>query len=114
MTHRVYVPTTVAGLAAYVEAGAVPADQERYVAPDDTEEGEYAALVAAGVASAGLLEGAGRRVVVVAEVDDPDAAVPLRDLVAVHADTAPGADPEDDLAWFATQEIPQLLDGSAS
>jgi hypothetical protein len=114
MSVRIYLPTTLAGLAAYVDAGEAPASDERFVAPDDTEEGEYAALVAAAEVSAGLLGGPGRRVVVVAEVADPDAAVPLRDVVAVHADTRDDADPDDDLAWFATQEIPHLLDGTAS
>jgi hypothetical protein len=33
-------------------------------------------------------------------------------VVAVHADDAergPDADPDDDLAWYATQEVPDLL-----
>jgi len=113
MSGRVYVPTTLAGLASYVAAGEVPATDERFAAPDDTEEGEYAALVAAGAAAAELLDAPGRRVVVVAEVADPDARVAWREVVAVHADTDEDADPEDDLAWFATQEVPHLLDGSA-
>jgi hypothetical protein len=104
---------TLADLASYADAGRVPADAERFVAPDDSEEGEYAALVAAGAAAADLLDGPGRRIVLVAEVDDPDAAVAWRDVVAVHADTVEDADPDDDLAWFATQEVPHLLDGSA-
>lgn len=112
MSARVYVPTTLADLASYAGAGLVPAEAERFVAPDDTEEGEYAALAAAAEAAAELLTAPGRRVVVVAEVGDPDAAVPWRDVVAVHADTTDGAAPDDDLAWFATQEVPHLLDGS--
>jgi hypothetical protein len=113
VTQRIYAPTTLPGLAAWADAGEAPATADRFVAPDDSEEGEYAALVAAGAAAAELLDASGRRVVVVAEVADPDAAVPLSQWVAVHADTAEGADPDDDLAWFATQEIPHLLDGSA-
>ncbi|WP_122816655.1 DUF6912 family protein [Nocardioides pantholopis] len=113
MTSRVYVPATLADLAAYVGSGSVPASAERFEAPDETEEGEYAALAAAAEASAALLDGPGRRVVLVGEVDDPDAAVPLRRVVAVHVDAVEGADPDDDLGWFATQEIPHLLDGSA-
>ncbi|MEI5672690.1 MULTISPECIES: DUF6912 family protein [Nocardioides] len=113
MSTRVYVPTTLAGLASYVAAGEVPASAERFVAPDESEEGEYAALVAAGEAAAELLDGPGRRVVVVGEAADPDAAVAWRQVVAVHADALEGADPDDDLAWFATQEVPHLLDGSA-
>jgi hypothetical protein len=111
---RVYVPTTLAGLARLRDEGSLPASAERYVADGEGEEQEYAALVAATVEAASLLDGPGRRVVVVAELGDPDGAVPLRDVVAVHAD--PGdrpadADPEDDLGWYATQEIDALLHG---
>ena len=111
MSTRVYVPTTLADLADHVAAGEVPAAVERFVAPDETEEGEYAALTEAALASGEL--GPGRRVVLVAEVADPDAAVPLAQLVAVHVDIDADPDPEEDLAWFATQEIPHLLDGTA-
>ena len=110
---RVYLPTTLAGLSRLREDGSLPATAERYVADGDGEEQEYAALVAAAVDSAALLEGPGRRVVVVAEVGDPDAAVALREVVAVHADPddrPADADPEDDLGWYATQEIDALLD----
>jgi hypothetical protein len=109
---RIYVPATLAGLAGYLRSGAVPSTAERFVAPDDSEESEYAALEAAAVAAVGLLDGPGRRVVLVAEVADEDAAVPLDRLEAVHADTEP-VDPAardlPDLAWFATQEIEDLL-----
>jgi hypothetical protein len=100
---RIYVPTTTAGLARLRDDGSLPASAERYVADGDSEEQEYAAA---------LLDGAGRRVVVVADVADADGAVPLRDVVAVHADAEdrpPDADPDEDLAWFATQEIDLLL-----
>ena len=109
---RVYVPTTLAGLARLRDEGALPASSERYVADGDSEEDEYAALMAAAVDAADLLEGAGRRVVVVAEVADPDGDVLLRDVAALHADPEDrpaDADPEDDLAWYATQELDQLL-----
>ena len=33
-----------------------------------------------------------------------------RDVVAVHVDTEDDADADDDLAWWATQEIGDLLD----
>ena len=111
---RVYLPTTLAGLARLRDEGALPASAERYVADGDSEEGEYAALMAAAADAAALLDGAGRRVVVVAEVADPDGAVPLRDVVAVHADPQDrpaGADPDEDLGWYATQEIDGLLSG---
>jgi len=109
---RVYVPTTPAGLRRLREDRVLPASDDRYVAEDDTEEAEYAALMAAAADSAALLDGPGRRVVVVADLADPDAAVPLRDVVALHADPQDrpaGADPDEDLAWFAVQELDQLL-----
>ena len=109
---RVYLPTTLAGLARLRDEGALPASSERYVADGDSEEDEYAALMAAAVDAAALLDGAGRRVVVVAEVADPDGDVLLRDVAALHADPEDrpaDADPEDDLAWYATQEIDALL-----
>jgi hypothetical protein len=111
---RVYLPTTLAGLAALRADGSLPATADRYVADGDSEEQEYAALMAAAAEAAGLLRGPGRRVVVVADLADPDGAVPLRDVAAVHADPADrpaDADPDEDLAWFATQEIGALLDG---
>lgn len=116
---RVYLPTTLAGLADLHASGSVPAGADRVVAPDETEEGEYAALLGAADASAALLDGPGRRVVVVAEVADDgrpgaEGPVALRDVVAVHVDTEdrePGADPDEDLAWFATQEIGFLIGG---
>lgn len=111
-TSRVYVPTTLAGLAGFDAAGEIPASAERVVAADEDEESEYLALMSAADTSAALPDGAGRRVVVVAEVADPEAAVPLSRVVAVHADPAPFTDPDDDLAWFATQEIPDLLAGA--
>jgi len=108
------VPTTLEGLARLRDEGALPVSVERYVADGDSEEQEYAALMAAAVESAGLLGGAGRRVVVVADVADPDGDVPLRDVAAVHADPADrpiGADPDEDLAWYAVQELDALLSG---
>jgi hypothetical protein len=109
---RVYVPTTLAGLGRLRDDGSLPASAERYVADGDTEEQEYAALMAAAADSADLLGGPGRRVVVVADVADADGAVPLRDVVAVHADPEDrpaGADPDDDLGWYASQELDALL-----
>lgn len=109
---RVYVPTTLSRLAGFVAAGSVPAAGERYLAPDDSEEAEYEALEAAAEDSAGLLDGPGRRVVVVAEVADPDAGFGLERIVAVHADTEdvdPRSEDLPDLGWYATQEIEDLL-----
>ena len=112
MTVRVYLPTTLRELAGFLEAGEIPEHIEKVVAERSDEESEYAALMSAADASAGLLEGPGRRVVVVAELPDATGPVPLEDVVAVHADTEDrlaGSDPDEDLAWFAAQEIEQLL-----
>ena len=83
------------------------------VAEDDGEETEYAALMTAADASAellaGLPDGRRRRVVVVAETAAADGPVAWRDVVAVHVDSQDDADPDDDLAWWATQEIGDLL-----
>lgn len=109
---RVYVAATLDRLRAYAATGSVAADTDRFVAPDEDEESEYAALEAAAEASAGMLPGPGRRVVLVAESADPDAVVPLSKLEAVHADTEdvdPTAADLPELGWFATQEIPDLL-----
>lgn len=111
---RIYVPATVESLAGWHHAGQVPAGalQDGYAAPDETEEGEYAALMSAADASAGLLAGPGRRIVVVVDAPAGDAAVAWDDVVAVHADAderPAGADPDEDLGWFATQEVPDLL-----
>jgi hypothetical protein len=115
MSTRVYLPLTTALLAELHATGEVTVTDDAVFAPDDSEDGEYAALMTAADASAALLAGPGRRVVVVAELDkEPEAGwtIPLRRIVAVHADPEDrpaDADPDEDLAWFATQEIPHLL-----
>ena len=43
--------------------------------------------------------------------DDGATSVPVRLVASVHVDTDDDADPDDDLAWYATQEIPDLLAG---
>ena len=106
---RVYVPATLGSLAEWVDQGYVPAEADRFVPPGDDEESEYDALVAAADASAELLAGPGRRVVVVAEVRHADAPVAMEQVVAVHADTRDDPDPDDDLGWYATQEIRDLV-----
>ena len=112
---RVYLPTTIALLAEQHAEGAVVVPPDLVIAEDDTEDAEYAALMTAADASAAMHAGAGRRVVVVAELDkepEPGWTVPLKRVVAVHADTEDrpaDADPDEDLGWFATQEIPDLL-----
>lgn len=109
MTARVYVPVTLGSLRDLAGGRALPASAGRLAADDDSEEAEYAVLMAAAAASREL--GAGRRVVVVAELAAAEGEVPLDRVVAVHVDTEEDADEDDDLAWFATQEIPYLLEG---
>ena len=48
---------------------------------------------------------------VVIDARFPDGDLPRKRWVSVHVDTEDDPDPEADLAWFATQEIPDLLDG---
>ncbi|MFL6023566.1 MAG: DUF6912 family protein [Marmoricola sp.] len=109
---RIYVPTTLEELAAFVAAGEVPATAERYVANDESEDSEYDALAAAADDSAAQQQGRGRRVVVVADVPDPDAGFAVSRVDAVHADSAPvdlASAHLPELGWYATQEIPDLL-----
>lgn len=109
---RVYVPATLPGLAAYMRAGSVPSIAERFVAEDDSEEAEYEALAEAAEAAVALLDEPGRRVVIVADIEDEDAAFGLEMIEAVHADTDevdPAEEVLPDLAWYATQEIDDLI-----
>lgn len=105
---RIYLPLTIERLREYALAGTVSDYDEPFVSEDDDEESEYAALMAAAGASAELQPGGARRVVLVAEVGAEGEPVPMRRVLSVHADL-PGAGPDDDLAWFATQEIDDLL-----
>ena len=109
---RVYLPATLIALAELAARGELPSATDRYVAEDETEEAEYAALSEAAAASAMLLGGVGRRVVIVADVPDPDGPVPANLVVAVHADAEPvdpAGDDLPDLGWYAVQEIEDLL-----
>lgn len=108
---RVYLPLTLESLAEAHVAGAVPATVEKYVAEDESEDAEYAALMTAADASATLLEGPGRRVVLAADVTRLEDPVPRKGWAAVHVDTEDDADPEDDLAWYTVQEISDLVAG---
>lgn len=107
MSVRAYVPATFDLLGRFHEDGEVPT-AGAVEAVDESEEAEYAALLEAATVSHEMGAGA-RRVVVVALVPHIGAVAPMRDVAAVHVDTEDGADPDDDLAWFATQEIPHLL-----
>lgn len=112
MSERRYVPSTLPGLARDWEADG-PELTDPVVAEDDSEESEYAALMAAADLSAalvaGLPDGDRRRVVVVVETPVADQPVTWRDVVALHLDPGDDAADDDELAWFATQEIGDLL-----
>ncbi len=109
---RVYVPATLDDLRRFADAGVVPVEAERFVPADDDEESEYDALLVAADAAAGLLDGPGRRVVVVGDVSDPDAAIEWSRVQAVHADPVdvdPRSSDLPDPGWYATQEVTRLL-----
>ena len=116
---RLYLPATLGTLAELDSEGVIGVGDDVVVAEGDSEDQEYDALMTAAASAAllaGELEPGGRRrVVVVAElaVADLPARIALADVVAVHADPDDvpdeGADPDDDLGWYATQEIATLL-----
>lgn len=138
MSTRVYLPLTSGGLAALVADGRLEGPRRAHAVTQslreawpegDQEEWEYAALMAAGDDS-WAARGPGdrpRRHVVAAdvpsveEVGDPEdptlvqiaADVPWKRVAAAHVDPADHPEveepPADDLAWFATQEIADLL-----
>jgi hypothetical protein len=109
---RRYLPSTLPRLAEDWE-GEGPQVLDPVVAEDDGEETEYAALMTAADVSgellAGLPDGSRRRVVEVVETATQGDPVTWRDVVAVHVDSQDDADADDDLAWWATQEIGDLL-----
>ena len=100
---RRYQPTTLTELS----SGVTP-DDDAVVAASESEDDEYAALMTAADLSAarlaGLPDGRRRRVVVAFDVDGTK-------MLAIHADTADDAAPDDDLCWYATQEVDVLLGG---
>lgn len=109
---RVYLPATVGRVRDLLATGTIALDPEPFEADGDDEAAEYAALMSAADVSTTLLDGPGRRVVLVAEVGDLSAPVAVSDLVAVHADVSDrpvDSDPDEDLAWFAVQEIDTLV-----
>ena len=105
---RVYQPTTLTELAVAYAAGSVQADADAVVSDSESEDDEYAALMTAADLSAarivGLATGLRRRVVVVLEEGDTR-------ILAVHADPVDDAGADDDLAWYASQELDSLLSG---
>ena len=133
MSVRVYVPATSSLLASLVGEGRLAGPLRAHAVTDalragwpegDEESWEYAALMAAAGDSA-QLRGSGdrpRRYVVAADVpsvepvpgEDPTlvnvaADVVWKNVAAAHVDTLDDADEDEDLAWFATQEIQHLL-----
>jgi hypothetical protein len=124
---RLYLPATLQDLAVLDRVGAISVGDDVVVAPDESEEAEYAALITAAELSAYLVAelapGQRRRVVIVAETAGIAGTVRLSDVVAVHADAGDipsgigrddvedldDLDDLDDLGWYATQEIPDLL-----
>ena len=119
---RLYLPATLDILAELHSEGVMGVGDDVVVAEGDAEDQEYDALMTAAQTAAELaaeLEpGERRRVVVVAELDAAQlpTQVTLADVVAVHADPddvpVDGADPDDDLGWYATQEIRALVRGN--
>lgn len=133
MTVRVYVPVTSAGLAALVAQGRLAGPFRAHAVTDalrqqwpegDEDDWEYAALGAAGATSSAMRTGddRARRYVVAGDVpsvesvagDDPTlvdvtADLPWKNIASAHVDPVDDAAEDDDLAWFATQEIPGLL-----
>jgi hypothetical protein len=105
---RVYLPATLDQLRTWATQRQVPAEAERVLAESEDEQDEYAALM-----TAADLADAGRRVVVVAEVPgDGEGEIDWAQVAAIHADAqqrGADADPDEDLAWFATQEWDRLV-----
>lgn len=134
-TTRVYVPVTRAHLADLLAVGKLTGPRSAHVVTPllraawpavDEEELEYAALGAAAQES-WTMRGPGdpaRRHVIAADVPLEDsgpgatgevatqvviADVSLPNVAAVHVDLQDVTDLEDDLAWFAPQELGNLL-----
>jgi hypothetical protein len=116
---RLYLPATLETLAELHGDGVIGVGDDVVVAEGDSEDQEYDALMTAAESAAALVAelepGERRRVVVVAELTSTHlpTRITLADVVAVHADPDDvpdeGADPSDDLGWYATQEIAALL-----
>ena len=106
---RLYIPATLDQLRAYRDAAAIPAETDRILATDESEEAEYLALMTAAAASAEM--GAERRVVLVADRPIEYGEIFWSELVALHADGRPFADPDDEPGWYGVQEVTALLGG---
>ncbi|WP_313408251.1 hypothetical protein [Aeromicrobium sp.] len=91
---RVYAPATIEHLRELADDR--PVELEALIAVSDDEEDEYDALLVA--AEQGAL-------VITAEVETADAAIRPQDVRAFHLD----ADGSGDLAWYAPQELDQVI-----
>jgi len=129
---RVYLPATSGLLAVLREQGRLPGPVRAHAVTGALREGwpeadeeslEYAATMAAAAASAALRgeDDKPRRYVVAVDLpevaplaeEDPTLVeagteVVLERVASILADTEDDADEDDDLAWFATQELPYL------
>lgn len=90
---RIYIGTDAEGLEA-LRTGQL--DGAAVLAESEDEEHEYEAMLAAAEDGP---------VVVVAEIDQDDQPVTLREVVALHTDI----DGSGDLAWFAPQELDAVI-----
>lgn len=130
---RVYLAATRAELESVSAGGALPASRRGHAVtvalreawPDgDQEQWEYAALMAAAADARDRAAGAsgGRRLVLAADLPVEDVSteseptavrtvgeVRWRQVSAILVDPVDDADDDDDLAWFAIQETPDLL-----
>lgn len=91
---RVYLAVGRDDLTTLAAGGSISAPA--FLAASEDEEDELAALEEAAEHAAA---------VAAAELDDPDGAVRLEDIVSFHVDV----DGTGDLAWYATQEIDAVL-----
>lgn len=113
---RLYVPATLDLLGRWHKAGEVrpptPVCSARSRRPTTPRRGSTPPSCRRPTSPQSCCAGPGRRVVLVVESRSPSDAARSRDWQAVHADVADraeGADPDEDLGWFATQEIPDLI-----
>lgn len=91
---RVYAPAELEHLRTLAQEE--PLEIEVLVAASEDEEDEYDALLVAAEEA---------RVVITAELDDADAPIRPRDVRSFHLD----ADGSGDLAWYAPEELDQVL-----
>lgn len=137
MSVRVYVPLTSSELAVLAEEGRLSGPREAHAVTSglraawpeaDEDDWEWAAMLAAGEDSWALRSTPDRPRRIVLAVDVPEVAeqpeaesasavrvaadLVLKRVASVHVDTEDvSGDPdfEEDLAWFAVQELPHLL-----